>query len=476
MASSTQRKNLIAAGLGSQVVLPDDAKYAALTESYFDNAAKLHPACFLQPRTASEVALAIKALSEDGQAFAVRSGGCTVRAGSNNIEGGVTIDLGLLKSVEYNSTTDTVNIGTGAIWQEVYDELEKYNRVVGGGRVASCGVGGYLLGGGLSFYSGHYGFACDNVVAYEVVLADGRIIKASADENEDLFRVLKGGSSNFGIVTRFTMQALPAGPVWGGASLKPVDGLSIASRAFVDFIANAAEDPDSMMIFVAAHQPQRGGVGILTLTYNVAGVEKPKAFDRFMALPETFSQYQKGKLQEILPFSELPRNLYNIWYTITFKNDVAIVSKASELLFQLGKELEAHVPSDEFNTHVAFQPIQRLYAEKSRAAGGNVLGLDHYPYDTIMVQASASVRTVEQAEWVRPRIQALVDDVRAFAESRDAYVPWKYQNYAHSSQDVLRGYGPDSVRKIREAAAKYDPEGVFQRLWSGGFKISAVKD
>ncbi|KUI58419.1 Bifunctional solanapyrone synthase [Cytospora mali] len=476
MASPPQTECLIAAGLGSQVFLPDNPKYVTSNGSYFDNGAKLHPACFFQPRTTAELATAVKALSDVDQPFAVRSGGCTISAGSNNIDGGVTIELGLLKSVEYDSKTDTANVGSGATWQEVYDKLEKHQRVVSGGRAGSVGVGGYLLGGGLSFYTGLHGFACDNVVAYEVVLANGSIIIASADEHDDLFRVLKGGSNNFGIVTRFTLRTLPNGPVWGGVSVKPIHGLPRASQALVDFTANASNDPASTMIFVAGHQPKLGGEVIMTLTFNAAGVEKPKAFDQFMSLPETFSQYTKGNIQGLLPFQELPRDFYNLWYTNTFKNDAAIVIKASELLFQLGKDLENRVSDGDFNTHVAFLPIPRLYAEKAEAAGGNVLGLDHLPYDAIMLQASASVRTAELADWVRPRIQTLLDDVRAFAVSREGFVDWKYLNYAHDSQEVLQGYGQDNVQKIREAAAKYDPKGVFQRLCSGGFKVSAVKD
>lgn len=165
-----------------------------------------------------------------------------------------------------------------------------------------------------------------------------------------------------------------------------------------------------------------------------------------------------------------------IWYTIAFKNDAAVVAKASELLFQLSKDLEKQVSDGDFNTHVAFQPIPRLYTEKSEAAGGNIMGLDRYPFDVIMVQASASVKTAELVGWVRPRIEGLIRDIRAFAVSRDGYVDWKYPNYAHSSQNLLQGYGADNVQRIREAAAKYDPQGVFQQLWHGGFKISAVED
>lgn len=138
MASSSETECLLAAGLGTQIILPDDPKYAASIESYFDNASKLHPACFFQPRTASELATGVKALMAANQPFAVRSGGCTARAGSNNINGGVTIDLGLLKSVEYNSETETAHIGSGATWyvRSFYqDACLGYNPII---LVAAC--------------------------------------------------------------------------------------------------------------------------------------------------------------------------------------------------------------------------------------------------------------------------------------------------------------------------------------------------
>lgn len=102
-------------------------------------------------------------------------------AGSNNIADGVTIDLGFLNLTQYEPDTKTVCIGPGAKWKDVYAELEKYGRVVVGAREAEVGVGGFLLGGGNTFYTPRYGFACDNVIAYEVVLADGRIVTTNAE-------------------------------------------------------------------------------------------------------------------------------------------------------------------------------------------------------------------------------------------------------------------------------------------------------
>lgn len=164
-------------------------------------------------------------------------------------------------------------------------------------------------------------------------------------------------------------------------------------------------------------------------------------------------------------------------YTISFKNDASIVKKVVELHAELAARVREKVPDGDFATNCSLQPIPKFFAERSLAAGGNALGLEDYPHDAIMVFASAAVRTQELADWVRPQVRGLVDGVRAFAGSIEGGVcPWLHLNYASPDQAVLEGYGRENVRRIREAAAKYDPDGVFQRLCSGGFKISAVRD
>lgn len=115
MAVPLQANCLVDAGLEAQILLPNDARYAACTESYFDNAAKFQPVCYIQPRTSLDAAIAVKSLADARQPFAVRSGGCTVRPGSNNIDAGITVDLSLLKSIEYVAD-GTAHIGPGATW------------------------------------------------------------------------------------------------------------------------------------------------------------------------------------------------------------------------------------------------------------------------------------------------------------------------------------------------------------------------
>lgn len=158
---------------------------------------------------------------------------------------------------------------------------------------------------------------------------------------------------------------------------------------------------------------------------------------------------------------------------MTFKNDATFIIKASEMLYQFSEQLQAQ--TSDFTTHVAFQPLPRLYAEKAAAAGGNVLGLEHIPFDAIMLQVSVSVKDPKAAEWACPRIETFVAELRAFCESRKGFVSWTYLNYAHGSQGVLQGYGEDNIGKINKAAAKYDPQGVFQKICLGGFKIATLE-
>ncbi|KAK7756327.1 hypothetical protein SLS62_001553 [Diatrype stigma] len=476
-----QVESLVAAGLQSRILLPDDEKYTERVDSYWCNSAKLRPAAIVQPSSALEVATAVKALAGAGQLFAVRAGGHTNFAGSNNIDGsGVTIDLGLLNTTRYDAATQTAHVEPAAKWKNVYPELEKHGRVVIGGREAEVGVGGFLLGGGNTFYTARYGWACDNVLAFEVVLADGSIVTADATgEHADLFRVLKGGSNNFGIVTRFTLRTIPSSPFWGGYAVRPIDVVAESAKAIEDFTANVVNDPDSALNYTICRAPRLGGDAAVTILTNVAGVESPAAFQSFLKMPEVMNNLKPTSIDEVLPYTSLPTGYYNIWYALAFKNDASIIAKACELHTRLANEVQAQVPDGDYSTHISFQPIPRAVAQQSVAAGGNVLGLEDYPHDVILFQANASVRTNELAGWARPRVRAVVEDLQAFAETMDGgegACRWIYLNYASPDQDVLRSYGPENVRRMRDAAAKYDPDGVFQRLCPGGFKISAVKD
>lgn len=187
----------------------------------------------------------------------------------------------------------------------MYERLAKYERAVAGGREATVGVAGLILGGGNTLFTARYGFACDQVVEFEVVLADGRIVTANASsEYHDLYLALKGGANNFGIVTRFIVNAIPCGDLWGGGVLLPRNIFPAAADAIVDFTDNVTSDPDSNLICMVAHlQPNQPTV-IAALYANIAGKEKPPIFDKWLAFPEMFKSYKRTTMTELMVTTE----------------------------------------------------------------------------------------------------------------------------------------------------------------------------
>lgn len=151
------------------------------------------------------------------------------------------------------------------------------------------------------------------------------------------------------------------------------------------------------------------------------------------------------------------------------------MKKAAEVHQVLVEELKAYVPDGDFITQCIFQPVPAIVAEHSVAAGGNVMGLERNSGNAILFQYAAMMKTAEQAAFVYPKLQAGLEAVRSFAASiDDGLMDWLYMNYADRTQDVLGSYGGDNVETMKQVAAKYDPEQVFQKLCPGGWKISGL--
>lgn len=161
--------------------------------------------------------------------------------------------------------TETASIGPGGRWRDVYAELHKHGRIVAGGREGNVGVAGLILGGGNTFLTARRGFACDDVVEFEVVLADGSVVRASRDENADLHRALKGGSANYGIVTDFKMHTVRCDRVWGGMTFFARDHIPAFIEAVHDFTANVARYPDDNLVTIFTYVPNFKDVVIATL-------------------------------------------------------------------------------------------------------------------------------------------------------------------------------------------------------------------
>ncbi|KAI9043863.1 FAD-binding oxidoreductase [Aspergillus affinis] len=153
-----------------------------------------------------------------------------------NIQDGVTVDLRPLHQATVSDDRLTVRIGSGASWLQVYQILDPLHLTVAGGRDASIGAGGFLTSGGISALSPAVGWGCDEMLEYEIVLANGEITVVTEPYHPDLFVAFKGGSNNFGVVTHFSMRAHPYRQIWGGFTAYASDEIPRQIQAYSDFM------------------------------------------------------------------------------------------------------------------------------------------------------------------------------------------------------------------------------------------------
>lgn len=202
------------------------------------------PAVIVRPTDAADVAAAVEFARQHDLELAVRSGGHS-GAGHGSVDGGLVIDVRDLDTIGVDPATDTVWVGSGATAGSVTEALAEHGLVVGFGDTGSVGVGGITLGGGQGFLSRAHGLTVDNLLAVEVVTADGRTVTASDDEHPDLFWALRGGGGNFGVATRFRFRAHRLSRVYGGMLMLP---------ATADVVAGAVrlglEAPDELSVIV----------------------------------------------------------------------------------------------------------------------------------------------------------------------------------------------------------------------------------
>lgn len=310
-ALAIQCDALIAAGLGDQILLPGDGEYEDRINSWWSVSSRLRPWCIVQPRTANDVAATVKALASTGHGgFAVRSGGHSHWAGGSNIDNGVTIDLAHFNRTSYDSKRKVASLGPGQRWGDVFLALEEKGVIVPGGRDGDVGVGGLLTGGGNSYYTGRHGFVCDSLINAEVVLANGKVVNANAHCHKDLWKALKGGLGNFGIVTRFDVEAFEAGQLWGGIRASDKSHTDEVIDALIEFTNNNHKNPEAAFIINFTYQPNMSpDVIVAQVLVDTDGVANPPAFEKVQKIPELFNDIKKRPMSGIANDYLLPANL-----------------------------------------------------------------------------------------------------------------------------------------------------------------------
>lgn len=291
----------LSATLASKLAYPGSIAYAESISSYWARQqAVLSPSCVVFPETAADVSSALVSIERRNCQFAVRGGGHGSALNVSNVQDGVTIDLRKLNSTVLSHNNTVVTVGGGQNWYGAYALLYPFGVTLPGGRDSNVGVGGSTIGGeslpciapvwiltwmsgALGYIAPSAGFGCDSVIEYEVVLANGRVVIANKGSNSDLFHALKGGGSNFGIVTKFVMNTYPLEDIWAGEALYMPSARSGQLQAFYNFASNPNYDnkADLLMTFLYTAE---GGIQIADLFTYAEPKENPDAFKAFYGL------------------------------------------------------------------------------------------------------------------------------------------------------------------------------------------------
>ena len=236
------------------------------------------PACIARCKSVTDVQDALRFARDNDLAVAVRGGGHNA-AGLAVCDGGLVIDLGGMRDVVVDPARRVARAGGGATWGDFDRATAEHGLATTGGAVSTTGIAGLTLGGGLGWLMRSYGMACDNLVAAEVVTANGQIVRASATENPDLFWGLRGGGGNFGIVTTFEYALHPVSTIFGGMLLYPLTRARDVLRVYRDVTTKA---PDALTVFAAMmHAPDGTPVIALVICYNGPADEGERAIKAF---------------------------------------------------------------------------------------------------------------------------------------------------------------------------------------------------
>jgi FAD/FMN-containing dehydrogenase len=230
-----------------ELITPADAAYEAARKVYNGMIDK-RPALIARCADVADVIAGVVFAHEKKLLLAVRGGGHN-GPGLGVCDDGLVIDLSRLKGIRVDQQSRSVRVEGGCLWGDVDHATHPFGLAVPSGFISTTGVGGLTLGGGIGYLARKHGLTIDNLLGVDVVLADGRLVTASAEENPDLFWAVRGGGGNFGVVTSFLFHASPVGTVYGGPIFWPLDKAGKLLRFWRDFILAAPEDINGWFAF-----------------------------------------------------------------------------------------------------------------------------------------------------------------------------------------------------------------------------------
>jgi FAD/FMN-containing dehydrogenase len=436
----------LANSFAGQVLRPTDPGYEEARRVH-NGLIDRRPALIARCRGLADIADAVKLGRDQGLEIAIRGGGHNV-AGRATTEGGLMIDLSLMKGVHVDPKARTARAQGGVTWGEFNRETQLHGLATTGGVVSTTGIAGLTLGGGLGWLMAKHGLALDNLLSAEVVLADGRVVTASERDHPDLFWALRGGGGNFGVVASLEYRLHPVGPVvTGGLVAWPFAAAWDVLRHFRDVTASL---PDELTLVAGlVHAPDGSGEKMAAIVLCHCGT--PAAAEEAL---RPIRQFGTPALDAIgpMPYAGLnamldakyPRGALNYWKS-------SFLSALSDDAIRAMTESFAACPT----------PMGQLLMEHVHGAVARIdVG------DTAFPHRAEGYNMLVLSEWTDPRqTEACTAWAReAFAALRPYTGAGRYVNYLDADERpdaVAAAYGPNFGR-LQQIKAKYDPKNLFR--------------
>jgi FAD/FMN-containing dehydrogenase len=445
-----------AEAFGGEVVRPDDPAYDE-ARSVWNGDIDRRPALILRCRSAAQVAEAIAIAHGLGLELTVRGGGHNF-AGSAVADGALMIDLSPTRHVIVDPAARRARCGGGATWADLDGATQAHGLAVTGGVISHTGVGGLTLGGGIGWLTSRAGLSCDNLVAADMVLADGRIVSASADEHPDLFWAIRGGGGNFGVVTEFEFALHELNPIAQFALLFwPADQGVAALRLARDTVAGLPEDVAGLLgglslppaPFVAPEHQLEPGIALFVASFGT-----PEEHAELIA-PVRAALAPLVELVTPIPYVQLQRlfDEGNEWGRHSYEKALYLDELSDEAIEVIASFVPRKASPLSF---VPVFPLSGAYArvgDEDTAFGGSRSA--QFVLNIAAICPVPELLTADR-EWVR----AFWEAMRPYASGAGSYV-----NFMTDIEEdrVRASYGPAKYERLARIKAEYDPGNVFHR-------------
>ncbi|KAF7191854.1 Bifunctional solanapyrone synthase, partial [Pseudocercospora fuligena] len=466
----------------NNTLLPSDHGYANETQIPWSAAAWQQPACIFLPENAEQLSQAVRLFRRTSALFAMRGDAANIDSR------GVLISSTNLNTLELSRDNQTMAVGPGMRWGDVYNHLNGTDLTVIGGRIGSVGVAGLLLGGGVAFYSYNIGLASsgDKIRAYECVLANGSIVLANAtNQHSDLYWALKGGGNSFALVTRFDLKTFygPT-PLIAEASYGP--GIRDAFlKSIIDFAAASDTDVDPYAAITPLARWEANYTSpkyLSTVIYN--GTEVPPNTPLAAFTNETGTTFHaadgsnKMRPVPLATYGALTRaqfepggasfGMRQKFHVISAKATMEAIAIIHDTYFSalqcsgLANRVEGWL------SDLAFNPMTKRSIETSVDAP-----YSHMPKEAALwPEFSVTWKHEKDDLEIDAFIERIDDEITRKLRAVNASLPFLYMNDADQGQNIFEGYGRESLRRLREIRGKYDPDRVFTDLMPGGYKVA----